>query len=145
MPATTVWGRRVVASAPPAGRMLQRVAGTTRASMRVTIRETQVMTPSVLGPDSNRGREHHRGPERYQELYSHCRAACGGPQGPAPMSRHCLDVAKLVGHRVQSLRRDVPAEQRELVALLVRRVVEDSLVEGGEFRREARMIHAETL
>ena len=62
-----------------------------------------------------------------------------------PMSRHGLDVAKLVRHRVQSLRRNASAEQRKLVAFLVRGVVEDSLVEGGEFRREARMIHSETL
>jgi len=60
-------------------------------------------------------------------------------------SRHRLDVAKLVGHRVQSLRRNVSAEQRKLVALLVRNVVEDSLVEGGESCREGRMIHTEVL
>jgi hypothetical protein len=65
--------------------------------------------------------------------------------GAEPMSRHGLDVAELVRHRVQSLRRYVSAEQRKLVALLVSDVVEDSLVEGCEFRREARMIHTEIL
>jgi hypothetical protein len=46
---------------------------------------------------------------------------------------------------MQSLGRHVSAEQRKLVALLVSSVVEDSLVECGEFRREARMIHTEFL
>jgi hypothetical protein len=67
------------------------------------------------------------------------------PPRPDPVSRHGLDVAELVRHGVQSLRRDVPAEQWILVALLASSVVEDSLLEGGEFRREARMIHIEIL
>ena len=66
-----------------------------------------------------------------------------GRQGADPVSRHGLDVAKLVRHRVQSLRRNIPAEQRKLDTLLVRAMVEDNLAECGEFRHEPRMIHAE--
>jgi hypothetical protein len=46
---------------------------------------------------------------------------------------------------VQSLRRNVQAEQGKLVALFVRDVLQNSLVECGEFRDEGRLIQTEAL
>jgi hypothetical protein len=62
-----------------------------------------------------------------------------------PSPEAALEGEQLFGHHPQLLRRDVPAQLRELLGLLVRGVLQNSAFEPGELRVELRAVHVEAL